>query len=647
MCGVTGFLDRSSRKSELEVEKLLSDMSDAIAHRGPDNKGFWSDLTSGIGLAHRRLAILDLSHAGDQPMISISGRYIIAFNGEIYNHLELREQLITQKYSVGWRGNSDTETLLSCFEVWGVENTLKKTTGMFALALWDREQRVLMLARDRMGEKPLYFGWQGEGRSAVFLFGSELAALRKHPSLKGTINRNALARYMRHNCIGGEQSIYEGIQKLPPGCLLTLSNVASQPDLRTWWSIAEVVEHGVSMPFIGSKDEAVNKVEKLLRNSVSQQMISDVPIGAFLSGGIDSSCIVALMQAQSSRPVKTFSIGFNEESYNEAVHAKAVASHLGTDHTELYVTAQQALAVIPKLPTLYSEPFADSSQIPTFLVSELASEHVKVSLSGDGGDELFCGYNRYRLTTQLWKKFKYLPLGLRRMLGAVIRSLPPNSWDELGRPLSIMRLGDKLHKGSTLLDTNSVTDLYGAMVSHWNNPNDLVIGGEENVDSFAGFQTSFKGLNDVERMMATDMQTYLPDDILAKVDRAAMAVGLETRVPFLDHQLIEFAWSLPLEYKLRKGLTKWVLRQVLYRYVPPKMIDRPKMGFGVPIDQWLRGPLRDWAENLLSKNRLQQEGFLNPKPIIKKWNEHLSGKRNWQYHLWDILMFQAWLESNR
>ena len=647
MCGLAGFLDRSSRKSELEVQNLLNDMSNAIAHRGPDNKGFWNDLTSGIGLAHRRLAILDLSHAGDQPMISISGRYILALNGEIYNHLDLREQLIAQKYSLGWRGNSDTETLLSCFEVWGVENTLKKTAGMFALALWDREQRVLMLARDRMGEKPLYFGWQGEGRSAVFLFGSELAALRKHPSMKGTINRNALARYMRHNCIGGKQSIYQGIQKLPPGYLLTLSNSSSQPDLRAWWSLAEVVEQGVSIPFIGSKNEAVNKVEKLLRNSVSQQMISDVPIGAFLSGGIDSSCIVALMQAQSSQPVKTFSIGFNEESYNEAVHAKAVASHLGTDHTELYVTAQQALAVIPKLPTLYSEPFADSSQIPTFLVSQLASEHVKVSLSGDGGDELFCGYNRYRMTDQLWQKLKHLPLGLRRVLGNVIRSLPPNTWDQLGRPLSIMRLGDKLHKGSTLLDKKSVTDLYGAMVSHWDNPADLVIGGEENLGSFAGLQASFKGLNDVERMMATDMQTYLPDDILAKVDRAAMAVGLETRVPLLDHKLIEFAWSLPLEYKLRKGLTKWVLRQVLYRYVPPRMVDRPKMGFGVPIDQWLRGPLRDWAENLLSKNRLQQEGFLNPIPIIKKWNEHLSGKRNWQYHLWDILMFQAWLESNR
>ena len=647
MCGLTGFLGGGNFKTQLESEHLLNNMTDAISHRGPDHDGFWNDINSSIGLGHRRLSILDLSSAGTQPMISKSGRYIIVFNGEIYNHFDLRSKLVDQKHVLEWRGHSDTETLLSCFDVWGVEESLKRSVGMFAFALWDREKRVLILGRDRLGEKPLYYGWQGQGQQAVFLFGSELSAIRRHPAFSANINRQALALYMRHNCIGGEHSIYEGIQKLQPGHLLSVSLGARTPKIYAWWSVHEVVNRAAKTRFSGSLNQGVDRLEELLLKSVSQQMISDVPLGAFLSGGIDSSLIVALMQRLSSRPVKTFSIGFNEDGYDEAVYAKAVAKQLGTDHTELYVTGRQALDVIPKLPILYSEPFADSSQIPTFLVSQLAGEHVKVSLSGDGGDELFCGYNRYRMTALFWRKLRRCPISVRRAVASFLISVRPNIWDSLGRPFSIMRLGDKIHKGSALLDKNSLAEFYEALVSHWPNPNDVVLGNHSNLNVLTNAQKNLGELNDVECMMALDMQNYLPDDILTKVDRAAMGVGLETRVPFLDHRIVEFAWSLPINYKLRKGVTKWPLRQVLYRYVKPELIDRPKMGFGVPIDQWLRGPLRDWAEDLLAKPRLQQEGFFNPEPIVQKWREHLSGKRNWQYQLWDILMFQAWLDHNK
>ena len=647
MCGLAGFLNIGKINSDLPAVEVLTNMADAIAHRGPDSNGYWNDLAVGIGLAHCRLAILDVSPAGDQPMTSISGRYVIAFNGEIYNHLDLRVKLLAQKYLFEWRGHSDTETLLSCFDVWGVEETLKQTRGMFAFALWDRKLRVLTLGRDRFGEKPLYFGWQGQGRHAVFLFGSELSAIRNHPGFSRKIDRNSLVLYLRHNCIGGEHSIYEGIKKLPPGCLLTVSRAIPEPQMRAWWSVSEVIQRVKAAPFAGSQTEAVDVLEKLLLGSVKRQMLSDVPVGAFLSGGIDSSTIVALMQSQSTHPIKTFSIGFNEREYNEAVHAKAVASQLGTDHTELYVSADQALAVIPKLPKLYSEPFADSSQIPTFLVSELASREVKVSLSGDAGDELFCGYNRYQVTSLLWKRIKLLPRNLRRMLSRLITTLPPRTWDKIGRPLSILRLGDKLHKGSALLNEESLINLYRALTSHYTDPADMVIRGQEMTEIVFDDRVTLRTLNDVERMMLMDLKSYLPDDILTKVDRAAMGVGLETRIPFLDPMVVDFALSLPLDYKLREGITKWPLRQVLYRYVEPKLIERPKMGFGVPIDQWLRGPLRDWAEALLCEDRLRRESFFNIGRIRQKWEDHLSGRRNWQYQLWGILMFQAWLESKK
>lgn len=654
MCGFTGFLSAIGGVDNTQAQATLRHMAHAIAHRGPDSDGYWVDPALGIGLAHRRLAIVDLSLAGAQPMASVGERFMLSFNGEIYNHLLLRKALEGEgRMQAPWRGHSDTETLLAGFAAWGIEATLQRTVGMFAIALWDRETRVLTLARDRLGEKPLYYGWQGQGQGqrqgggAVFLFGSELSALRRHPAFAAEVDRDALALYMRHNCIGGTHSIYSGIHKLPPGHLLTVSAAAPEPVLKQWWSGAAVAEQGVSQPFAGTPDQAVVALEALLRDAVAQQMMADVPLGAFLSGGIDSSTVVALMQAQSSRPVRTFSIGFHEEGYNEAEHAKAVAKHLGTDHTELYVTPEQALAVIPKLPTLYSEPFADSSQIPTYLVSQLAHQHVTVSLSGDAGDELFCGYTRYQMTASLWGKISRLPRPLRRLAASLITAVPPKAWDKLGGVLPISRVGDKLHKGAALLDSGSVADLYRGMVSHWADPASVVLGATEPASVLTGLVPALHGLSDVERMMALDMLSYLPDDILAKVDRAAMGVSLETRVPFLDHRVVEFAWSLPLDYKLRGGVTKWPLRQVLYRHVPRELIERPKMGFGVPIDHWLRGPLRGWAETLISETRLRNEGFFNPEPIRRKWAEHLSGQRNWQYHLWDVLMFQAWLEEQR
>jgi asparagine synthase (glutamine-hydrolysing) len=648
MCGFAGFMITAGTYDSSHAQEVLRHMGNAIAHRGPDSDGYWADPANGIGLAHRRLAIVDLSPAGAQPMASGSGRYVLAFNGEIYNHQLLRRALERDgKVIAPWRGHSDTETLLAGFDAWGLMATLQQTIGMFAIALWDRESRTLMLARDRLGEKPLYYGWQGQGRAATFLFGSELSALRRHPDFAADINRDSLALYMRHNCVGGANSIYSGIRKLLPGHVLTVSSVAPEPVLQAWWSGADVAVQGGAQHFAGSPDEAVTSLEALLRDAVGQQMMADVPLGAFLSGGVDSSTIVALMQAQSSRPVRTFSIGFHEEGYNEAMHAKAVAKHLGTDHTELYVTPEQALAVIPKLPALYSEPFADSSQIPTFLVSQLARRHVTVSLSGDAGDELFCGYTRYQMTAAVWGKVSRVPRPLRQLAASVITSVSPGAWNKVGRLLSMYRLGDKLHKGAALLGSRSVSDLYRGIVSHWSDPGSVVMGATEPASMSSGAAADLPGLGDVERMMALDMLSYLPDDVLVKVDRAAMGVSLETRVPMLDHRVVEFAWSLPLSYKLREGVTKWPLRQVLYRHVPRELIERPKMGFGVPIDHWLRGPLRDWAETLLADTRLRREGFLDPAPIRQKWHEHLSGQRNWQHHIWDVLMFQAWLEEQR
>lgn len=647
MCGIAGYFRTGYQRGGAEAAHVLRRMAGAIVSRGPDDGGSWQD-DAEIGLAHRRLSIIDLSPAGHQPMTSISGRYVTAFNGEIYNHLELRRELT----NTNWRGHSDTETLLSAVEEWGIEAALKKFIGMFAIALWDREQRQLTLARDRLGEKPLYYGWQGTGERTVFLFGSELKALKAHPAFSAEIDRDALCLLMRHNYIPAPRSIYRGIYKLQPGSFLSVSLAHREPVPRNYWSLLDVAVAGNGHGFTGSPEQAVDELDILLKSAVRLQMMADVPLGAFLSGGIDSSTIVALMQAQSSRPVKTFTIGFNEAGYNEAVHAKAVANHLGTDHSELYVSPQQALDVISNLPHLYCEPFADSSQIPTFLVSQLARRNVTVSLSGDAGDELFAGYNRYVLAQKLWGKVSRIPRGFRSLAAAGIRCVSPGGWDKLLGPLlpflpGALRqanVGDKLHKGAGVLGVRTIDELYLGLVSYWE-PGALVIGGNEPATFLRGNPPRLDGLDNLQRMMALDAVTYLPDDILCKVDRAAMAVSLESRVPFLDHRVVEFAWRIPLAMKMRDGVGKWILRQVLYRYVPKELIERPKMGFGVPIDDWLRGPLKDWGEALLDEGRLRREGYFNPAPIRKKWLEHLSGKRNWQHHLWGVLMFQAWLDS--
>ena len=583
-------------------------------------------------------------------MASASGRFVLAYNGEIYNHMDLRAQITALGRAPSWRGHSDTETLLAAIETWGVEEALKRSIGMFAIGLWDREQCTLSLARDRLGEKPLYYGWQGRGNAAVLLFGSELKALRAHPAFQAGIRRDALALFLRHNYIPAPYTIYEGIQKLLPGTVLTLSLQEKEGRSRTYWSLPDVAVAGLADPLQGSPEEVVGELETLLRSAVSQQMVADVPLGAFLSGGIDSSTVVALMQAQSSRPVRTFTIGFNEKGYNEAVHAKAVASHLGTDHTELYVTPQQAMDVIPRLPAMYDEPFADSSQIPTFLVSQLARQHVTVSLSGDAGDELFSGYTRYLVASGLWNKISAVPAPLRRLAARGITALSPHTWNKLTGWLPSSRAGslwgDKLHKGARVLDNQSIDGLYLGLVSQWSAPASVVVNGQEPDTLLTGLSPALPGLDPVERMMALDLVTYLPDDILAKVDRAAMSVSLETRVPFLDHRVVEFAWRMPMHMKQHQGMGKWALRQVLYKHVPQTLIDRPKMGFGIPIDIWLRGPLKEWAEELLNESRLRSEGFFHPEAIRRKWDEHLSGQRNWAYPLWVILMFQAWLEEN-
>ena len=647
MCGFTGFVTSKRMDS---AESILVRMAEAIVHRGPDDSGVWWDEQSGAGLAHQRLSIVDLSPAGHQPMVSARGRYVIVFNGEIYNHMGLRK-VLDKGGALGWCGHSDTETLMAGFDEWGIEATVKQSIGMFAFAVWDKQTRTLTLGRDRMGEKPLYYGWQGFGNERVFLFGSELKALKAHPAFSAKVDRGALCLLLRHNYIPAPYSIFQGINKLEPGCLLSVSLAQPEPKVWKYWDTVQVARAGVDRPFTGTADEAVDALEVLTKDAVRQQMMADVPLGAFLSGGIDSSTVVALMQAQSSRPVKSFTIGFNEESYNEAVHAKAVARHLGTEHTELYVTPQQAMEVIPRLPGLYCEPFSDSSQIPTFLVSQLAKQHVTVSLSGDAGDELFCGYNRYQITGKLWHKLALVPAPLRALVAIGITALSPTAWDSLAGIIQgrgrYAALGDKLHKGAGVLASTTVDQLYVGMVSHLRNPAEWVIGGQEPPTHLTGLRPELDGLSAVERMMALDAISYLPDDILVKVDRAGMGVSLESRVPFLDHRLVEFAWSLPLTYKLREGQTKWVLRQVLYRHVPRELIDRPKMGFGVPLDDWLRGPLREWAEELLGEARLAKEGYFHPAPVRQIWAEHLSGRRNWMAQLWNVLMFQVWLEANQ
>ncbi len=615
-------------------------MADAVAHRGPDDDGIWADEAEGLFFGHRRLSIVDLSAAGHQPMLSASGRYVLDYNGEIYNFRELRAELEQAGAAPAWRGHSDTEVMLAALEHWGLEGALARLNGMFAFALWDRREKSLILARDRLGEKPLYYGRCG----STFLFGSELKALTGHPAFDGVVDRQALTLFLRYNYIPAPFSIWRGIAKLPPGHLVRIGGRGAAIGTPTaYWDFRAAAAEGAAAPLPDGPGLA-DELEALLADAVGRRMVADVPVGAFLSGGIDSSLVVALMQCQTEQPVRTFTIGYAEESHNEAGHARAVAEHLGTDHTEMFVTAADALAVIPRLPAIWDEPFSDSSQIPTFLVSELTRRHVKVSLSGDGGDEIFGGYNRYVLAMRLWKTGRRLPGPARAMLAGLARSraglrmasaamrLAPSSRRHLG-------LGDRLHKVAHVMEARSVEALYRRLVSHAEDPAALVIGGSE--PAAAGL-SDLPDFPDVRQgMMYLDTLTYLPDDILAKVDRASMAVSLEARVPYLDHRVVEYAWRLPMAARVSGGTGKKILRDILHRHVPEKLFDRPKAGFGVPIGDWLSGPLRDWAEDLLDARRLRDEGYFEPAAVRALWDEHLA--RGGQHHrLWDILMFQAW-----
>lgn len=651
MCGFVGFVDLECSFPSGEFGAIVDQCAETIRHRGPNDEGTWVDVEAGVALGFRRLSVIDLSESGHQPMRSACGRYVIVYNGEIYNFRHLREELKAHGFS--FHGTSDTEVLLVGIAHWGIDDALKRANGMFAFALWDRENRSLSLARDRMGQKPLYYGWS----NGVFFFGSEIKAIERHPAFTSNIDRNALALMLRHGYIPAPWSIYSGLKKLLPGTFLTMSRKnlerGESASPSPYWSAVEQAEAACGDVFRGTMEDAVDELEKLLKDAVDLCMVADVPVGAFLSGGVDSSVVVALMQELSPIPVKTFSIGFHEGNFNEAEHAKAVAAHLGTDHTELYITEADALAVVPDLPTLYDEPFADSSQIPTHIVSRLAREKVTVSLSGDGGDELFGGYNRYIWADTMRRVFKVSPHLLRVVASAGIRGVPVAAWNTLAgsagkflpQRYRHMQVGDKLHKLAGLFESPNIEDMYLRLISLWQRPGDIVLDSTEASTSLDGMNGHLKGNDFRHRMMLMDTLGYLPDDILVKVDRAAMGVSLESRIPLLDHRIFEFAWSLPLSYKLHEGASKRVLRQVLYRHVPPALIERPKMGFGVPVARWLRGDLRDWAESLLSEERLNSDGFLNTKLLRKTWNDFLSGKREWHNQFWSVLMFQAWYEA--
>jgi asparagine synthase (glutamine-hydrolysing) len=656
MCGIAGFLGHSDAVSRAGPRAVLRAMGDRIAHRGPDHGDVWFDERGHIGLSHRRLAIVDLSPAGRQPMASASGRLVIAFNGEIYNHGELRAELERAGHAPAWRGHSDTETLLAAIEAWGLEPTLARAVGMFAIALWDLRAQALHLVRDRLGEKPLYVGRAG----GALVFGSELKALRAHPDWRGEIDRDALTAYFRLGYVPAPVSIYRDVSKVPPGTVLRVTPADLRaPGLpapaRPYWSLAEAARAGTAAPFRGNDDEAVDELARRLERAVSLQRVADVPLGAFLSGGIDSSTIVATMQAQSSTPVRTFTIGFTEGAYDESAHAEAVARHLGTQHTRLMVTADEALAVIPALPTIYDEPFADPSQIPTACVAALARRHVTVSLSGDGGDELFGGYTRYLGAGPLVSGLAALPAGLRRGVAAALDVVPDGLYDTLARPVApwIPALRDdlaslKAARFAMMLRAPGPQELYRHRISHWDPAGGLVQGGRETPTAYGGDPRALAEAPSLEQwMMNADSLVYLPDDILTKVDRAAMAVSLETRVPLLDHRIVEFALSLPLRMKIRDGEGKWVLKRLLDRHVPRALFERPKMGFGVPIDAWLRGPLRGWGEALLDPARLRAEGYLDVGQVRRCWEAHQAGVARNGFYLWDVLMFQAWLERER
>jgi asparagine synthase (glutamine-hydrolysing) len=634
------------------MRTAVEEMAGTLRRRGPDDADAWVDPEAGVAFGHQRLSIIDLSSSGRQPMVSRSGRYVVTYNGEIYNFGELRDQLSSK--GERFRGTSDTEVMLAAFEQWGVPGALVRMNGMFAFGLWDRRDRKLTIARDRIGEKPLYYGWSGR----TFLFGSELKALRAHPRFAFEIDRRVLALFLRHDWVPAPYSIYAGIFKLPPGTLLSVApgGPSGSAEPSAYWSLGDVAAAGANerrreLPL----EHATEELESLLSKAVADRMYADVPIGAFLSGGIDSSTIVALMQAQSPRPVRTFTIGFSDPTYDESAAASAVAHHLGTDHTELRVTPLEVLDVVPSLPAMYDEPFADPSQIPTFLVSRMARKDVTVSLSGDGGDELFGGYNKYFWCEPIWRRIGWAPLSARRLASDVLGAVPPRVWNRafdtfspLLPPRARVRMpSNKVQKLADVLTASGLGEMHFLLASRWKDPASVVIGGTEAPSPVVEQRLRSQLTDPIEQMMYADATTSLPDDMLVKVDRATMAVSLEARVPFLDHRVIELAWRLPLAMKVREGQGKWLLRQVLYRYVPPELVERPKMGFDLPIDTWLRGPLRSWAEGLLDPARLRREGFFRAEPIRRVWNEHRSGRRDWQYHLWNVLMFQAWWEAEQ
>jgi len=632
MCGIAGFF-RPAGLAAADARPLVEQMSSMLRHRGPDDSGHWIDADAGIAFGHTRLSILDLSQAGHQPMASASGRYVMIYNGEIYNHPDLRRELESCAAPPQWRGHSDTEILLAGFDQWGIEPCLRRSVGMFALALWDRQERTLTLARDRVGEKPLYYGWQGD----ELLFGSELKALRAHPRFRAPIDRSVLALYLRDGYITAPHSIFRGIFRVEPGTFVQFCGrdrdaMPAKPGI--YWSLREVAERGVSAPFTGGDAEAIAQLDAELSRAVAAQRLADVPLGAFLSGGLDSSTVVALMQAQSSRPVHTFTIGFRESAYNEAHHARAVAQQLGTEHTELFVTADEVMQVLPRLASLYDEPFGDSSAIPTFLVSQLARRQVTVALSGDGGDELFCGYARYQRTADIWAFIRRLPPLARRTASLGARAVSRHS-----------RLASKRARAARLaqyLTAKNAAAFYRVQTTQSHDAHALVLDHPtQNTEPVT--DQPFAGGDLYSLMTYVDIATYLPDNILVKVDRASMAVGLETRVPLLDHRVVEFACRLPLQMKVRGRTGKWILRQVLRKYLPAAPLERPKMGFGVPVLEWVRGPLREWAESLLSEERLRREGFLNPRLTREHWLAHLAGDSRGSDSLWHVLAFQSWL----
>tara|TARA_B100000787_G_scaffold137383_1_gene106229 strand:- start:1803 stop:3761 length:1959 start_codon:yes stop_codon:yes gene_type:complete len=651
VCGFVGFFGGEVANNRELADATLVAMGKEISARGPDSSGAWCASDDAIGMSHRRLSILDLSPAGHQPMLSKSSRYVIAYNGEIYNHLDLRAQLEGEFGPIVWRGSSDTETLLACIEYWGVHDTVLQLVGMFAFSLWDNERKVLTLVRDRIGEKPLYYGWHGTGHNRVFLFGSDLKAFKAYPKFNPIVNRNALCLFLRHNCIPSPYCIYEDFHKLDPGCYLSISINQITPEVVCYWDAASLVLNGLNNPFKGNFTEISDILESKIIKAINRQSISDVPLGTFLSGGIDSSVITALLQSQSSKPVKTFTIGFEEESYNEAIYAKEISQHIGTEHTELYVSSQASLDLIPELSNIYGEPFADSSQIPTVLLSELAKKDVTVVLSGDAGDELFCGYNRYNFADDLWHKLRILPSASKNLLANVLMSVPGRVWDSteslpFGGTLS-SRLAEKIQKVSGILAAVSPDALYHDLISDIKNPSDWVIGGTEPAFRATKNNSCFTQLGSKRFMMLQDVLGYLPNDILTKVDRASMGVSLEARVPFLDHELVEATFRVPITMHLHDRKPKAILRNILYKYVPQDLVERPKMGFGVPLDRWLRGPLKDWAESLLDENRLNDEGYFVAKKVRQIWREHSNSSKNWSSELWNILMFQSWLESQK